>query len=142
MPIDVKEDLNKNGTQGPVLSVLEGVEAMTCQVKNWLALSEYFIFLRSLSQQQRASLLALIMQLQLFVPALVDFVTLTTWSLAKLPERRITRLAADWENIEESHAKIGPVADSISLAQCRGQATQILWMTDFKLSQAELVPER
>lgn len=71
----------------------------------------------------------------------MDCGTLTTWSLAKLPERWITRLAADWENIEESNAKINPVADSISLAQCRGQATQILWMTDFKLGHAELVPE-
>lgn len=43
MPIDVKEDPSKNGTQGPILFVLERVEAMTCQVKNWLALSEYFI---------------------------------------------------------------------------------------------------
>lgn len=40
------EDLNQQGTQGQVLFVLEGVEAMTCEIENWLTFCGNFPRLR------------------------------------------------------------------------------------------------
>ena len=43
---NVREDLNQQGTEGQVLFVLKGVEAMTCEIQNWITFCGNFPHLR------------------------------------------------------------------------------------------------